>query len=218
MSIPKSAYYALMLLSLFLLIVRWKKLDSQVHIFSGLLLLAFITEKVHDTFYPQPVSKYVYHIYQTLEMLLLSYYYYFLFQIKRNRHFVLTGVLIYLTYYSYYFIYSYQNLVTHKKNDMEVESFFIITFSVLYLIELYQKDQPVILKKHPHFWIVIANLMFYSITLFFYAFQHYLLTNHFAAENYRQLYIIPKISNLVLYLLYSIAFVCNINMPMRKLF
>lgn len=209
--IPKWLYYAVMLLSFFLLLIRWKKLDSKLHIYFGILLAAFLTEKIHDLFHPAPISKYIYHIYQTVEMILLCIYYYALFQLTRNRRIVLTGITIYLAYFYYDFIYYSDNLLTYKRSDMVVEGFFITIFSILYLIELYQKEQPVILKTHPHFWIVIANLMFCSLTLVFYVFQLYLFDN---SPDYKILSIIPQIANIFLYALYSIAFVCQ--MPMKK--
>ena len=211
MNIPKWLYYAVMLLSLFLLLIRWRRLDSKLHIFLGILLAAFLTEKIHDLFYPAPVSKYIYHVYQTVETILLCIYYYALFQLTRNRRIVLAGITIYLVYFLYDFVYHAQNLLTYKRTDMVIEGFIITIFSILYLIELYQKEQPVILKTHPHFWIVIANLLFYPITLVFYVFQFYLLKN---SPDYKILSIIPQITNIFLYAFYSIAFVCQ--MPMKK--
>jgi hypothetical protein len=203
----KNIYYALILLSFSILLIRWKKLDKRLSIFAGILLAAFLTEKIRDIFYPHSISKYIYHIYQTVEMLLLSVYYYTLFQRKRNRQIVLTGILIYLVYFYYDFVYHAQNFITDKRSDMMVEGALITIFSVLFLLEIYQQDKPVILKRYAHFWVVFANLLFFSGSLFFSGFTYYLLVNKFPI--YEQLSFIIIALNYLLYTLYIIAFLCQ---------
>lgn len=92
---------------------------------------------------------------------------------------------------------------------MLLEGIFVTILSILFLIEIYQNEKPVILLTYPHFWLVIANMLFFSVTSIFNGFTQYLFEKNVA--EYANLTIILKISNYLLFLLYLTAFLCNIR-------
>lgn len=207
MLILKKIYYILILSGFFLLLIRWKKLDSRVHIYLGILACAFFTEKIRDWYYPQAIATYIYHLYEIIEMGLLSLYYYLLFQRKLNRQLVITGSLVYFFFFIYLFVFQRNNFFTDTRIDVAVENAWIAVFSILYLLELYQQDNPVVLRQSPHFWIVLANLIFSSGGLFFHGYTYYLLIHKIPV--YQQLSFIIIALNYFLYTSYIIAFLCR---------
>lgn len=203
----KNIYYSLILLGFSLLLIRWKKLDRRVWVFSIILPCAFLTEKIGDIFHGTDISKYVFHIYQVVEMLLLSFYYYTLFHKKRNQWVVVIGAALFCIYFLYFYVFNSANFFTDKRNDMTVEGFLLTIFSVLFFLEIYQQDSPVILLRYTHFWIVLANLLFFSGSLFFSGYLYYLLSNK--SKDYVQLSYIMVALNYILYIFYAIAFICH---------
>ncbi len=78
MFIPKYIYYLILLSGCIILLIRWKQLDSKIHIIFFLLLFTIITEWLRDILYRgtnvparQNTSGYIVHIYQPIETLLL---------------------------------------------------------------------------------------------------------------------------------------------------
>lgn len=92
---------------------------------------------------------------------------------------------------------------------MLVEGMLISILSILYLIEIYQYEKPVILLSFPHFWLVTANLLFFSVTSVFNGLTQYLFEKKL--KIYANLSIILMVSNYMLFLLYLTAFICNIR-------
>ena len=205
MSIPKEVYYSLLYLSLFLLLIRRNKLESQHLWLIPLLVAALATEYIHDIAYPRPISKSIYHIYQFLEGLFLSLFYYTSCYTKRNKTIIKIGFSFFAIFMLLEFFFDKNKLISASGLDVSVGGFIITIYSILYLIELYQKEEDFELTKLSHFWIVGGNLIFYSITLVYYIFQQYLLNN---SPHYKELALIPQVSNLILYLFYSIGFLC----------
>lgn len=201
----KDIYYAILSLSILTLLWRWKRVDRSLHIMLVLLVAAISTEKLHDTFYPAPFTKAMFHVYQIIETGILSWYYWCIFESERNKKIVVSGFAVFLLWFVFDYLLKTTNLFTYKRSDMNVEGVLVSIYSVLFLLERYAEKEPVVLKTFPHFWIVIANLMFYSVSLLFYVFQVYLLKQ---SPYYKSLQIIPQIANLVLYSFYCIAFLC----------
>jgi peptidoglycan/LPS O-acetylase OafA/YrhL len=204
-SIPKEVYYSLLYLSLFLLIIRRNKLESQHLWLIPLLVAALATEYIHDIAYPAPISKSIYHIYQFLEGLFLSLFYYSSSYTKRNKTIIKIGFSFYALFMMIEFFFDKNNFISTSGLDVSVGGFLITVYSILYLFELYQKDEDFELTRMSHFWVVSGNLIFYSITLVYYIFQQYLSKN---SPHYQELAMISMISNLILYLFYSIGFLC----------
>lgn len=205
MSIPKEVYYSLLYLSLFLLLIRRNKLESQNKWLIPLLVAALATEYIHDIAYPRPISKSIYHIYQFLEGLFLSLFYYTSCNVKRNKTIIKIGFSFFAIFMLLYFFLDKENFNSSSGLGVSVGGFLITIYSILYLLELYQKEEYVELTRSSHFWVVGGNLIFYSITIAYYIFQKYLVKN---SSDYLVIAFIPQISNLLLYLFYSIGFLC----------
>lgn len=199
----KIIYYALLLSGLCILLVRWKKVDKAVHLFLPLYFSTIITELVvgwYNQFF-------LYHINQAIECFLLCFYYFLLFKNKYARQFVVAYFIIYLGFFSFYFIKQPEYFFNYDPIDFVAEGAFICIFSVLFLIELYRSNEEVIINRNPHFWISVGNLFFYSGASFFMGFALNMLKGN--THLYMQLRYIVDFLNLLLYSLYIKAFLCN---------
>lgn len=215
----KTIYYLLILSGISILVLGWKMLDRKMFLLLGLLIVAFFTERIDDIFSPpyipgmdrptKGVFIYIHHIYRVIELSLLSMYYYFLFDLKRNKQIVLAGTLLFFIYFFYDFACHSENFNSKKRVDLLVEGLFLTVYSVLFLIELYQREKPVIVKRYAHFWIVIANLIFFSASSFFNGYIDYLLTNRMLV--YIKLSLIMVVLNYMLYSFYIIGFLCHLQ-------
>lgn len=204
-----------MISGLSILILGWKKLDKKMFLLLLLLISAIATELIDDFYSPIKNSKtivyhsvhiYIHHIYRLAEIFFLSFYYFLLFEKKRNKKIVLIGSIVFLLYFIYDFVLTPENFFTRKRTDLLIESMLISIYSVVFFIELYQKDSPVDLKYYTHFWIVFANLIFYSTGTFYNGFIALLLTKRFSF--YYQLSYIMIVLNYLLYSFYIIGFLC----------
>jgi hypothetical protein len=209
----KILYYLVLLAGVIALLVRWKKVDKRLYIFLGLLISVIATELLRDLFYKRVITDphtniadYIIHIYQPIETILLSIYYYLIFETITNKRIVTIGFFLFLIFYSYFYIYQSENFFEGNPNDLVFSGLFYSLYSVLFLVELYKKEEAITLSHYPHFWIVFGNLIFYSSTLFYYALQYYILLD---TQTYVQLLFIPQVLNLILYSLYLIAFLCK---------
>ena len=203
MSYLKFIYYALLLSGFLIILIRWRKLDSILHIFGPVYFFTLITEIYCDFF----KVYFPYHINQTIGYFFLCLYYYHLFYKKRNRKIVLAGFGIYLMYFYYYFIYHSENFNIFNPADFVVEGIFVSIFSVLILIEFYERTDIIIFKNNPHFWLVVANLFFFSGCLILMGCLHYL--DRYQKDLYHQVVYISYVLNLLFYSLYIKAFTCK---------
>ncbi len=85
----------------------------------------------------------------------------------------------------------------------------IIIFSLSYFLELFAKPQITRLSKDSAFWICTGLLFFYSVTFPLYVSINFMIT--FPPIIANNLQYILVVLNVLLYLLFSIAFVCRIK-------
>jgi hypothetical protein len=155
---------------------------------------------------------FLYHINQSLGCLLFCIYYASLFSKPFIKRLVAICFLIYAGYFIYYFTRYPNNFFNFDPVDFVVEGVFITAFSLFYLVDLYRNSSGIVFSQHPHFWIVIGNLLFYSGSAFFMGFAFSLAKNN--SLLYTQLSYIVYFLNLMLYSLYIKAFLCRL--PVNK--
>src|SRR5579871_5010319 len=96
----KYIYYALLLSGLFLLLVKWRRLDNIVHLFAPIYIFTLLTEAVSDLY----KIYFPYHINQTLDCLFLFLYYFFLLRKRKLRTLIIAGFALYLLFFTAYFL------------------------------------------------------------------------------------------------------------------
>lgn len=99
-----------------------------------------------------------------------------------------------------------QHVNTFHTVTYSLGCFLIVVISIYYFYELFQVPRSINLKKEPAFWIVAGLLFFYSCTLPILGVLNYVPDAiAFSLEP------IITILNVLLYSLFTIAFLCRIN-------
>jgi hypothetical protein len=92
---------------------------------------------------------------------------------------------------------------------MAAASILMLTMSILYLKQLLNENKVIKLSRDSLFWISIGILIFHLGALPYFSLLNYLNKN-FLSLSYSLLLII-KVLNIVMYLLFSVSFLCRIN-------
>jgi hypothetical protein len=198
----KYIYYALLLSGLIITLIRWKRLDRSLHLFAPLYVAILITEVTADL----TRTYFLYHINQAISCIILYSYYYLLFAGNGYRKWIWVALLLYSAFFTAWFIRFPALFFGFDPIDFVVEGVFLTLFSLGYLIELYRSQEQLQFSRHPHFWIAVGNLLFYSGASFFMGFAFTLLKVN--RTLYVQLSYIVQVLNLILYSIYIKGLLC----------
>lgn len=200
----KYIYYLLLVSGFFILLIRKKKLDTLFRYFFPLYFFILLTQITSDLLVPHGIKTYpYYHINQFIGASLLNAYYFSLLHRESNRRVVIIGFILFALYFAYHFLFRFENIFNSDFSDFALEGLFICIYAILYFLELYRKDEVVILHKVSHVWISIGNLIFFSGCIFIMGFASYII------KHYNKLFYINYFLNLLLYSLYIKAFTCS---------
>lgn len=111
---------------------------------------------------------------------------------------------------NYFFL---QGINIFNSNALVLIMILNIIFSCLALFRLSSHDfhQPNLLKE-PYFWINAVNLLFSMVSLVLLGLQPYIRSNNIEIENKSLYYAIMPVANVILYTVYSYAFLlCRIQ-------
>jgi hypothetical protein len=202
----KYIYYVLLVSGFLILLIWRKKLDTLFLYFFPLYFFILLTQTASDILVTYGLNTYqYYHINQFIGAFLLNAYYFSLLDKKSNKRIVVIGFTIFISYFFYHFLYRIENIFNSDFSDFALEGVFICIYVILYLLELYRKDDFVTLNETPNFWISVGNLIFFSGCIFVMGFSSYII------KNYSKLFYVNYFLNLLLYSLYIKAFLCNLK-------
>ena len=205
----KYIYYALLLSGLAIVLIRWKLLGRSLHLFAPLYISILLTEFVSDL----TKTYFLYHINQAIDCGLLCLYYYLLFEDDPLRKWIWSAYLLYLGFFTAYFIRFPANFFGFDPIDFVMMGVFLTLFSLYYLVGLYRNEEQLPFLRHSHFWIVVGNLLFYSGASFFMGFAFTLLKIN--KTLYIELSYIVQVLNLLLYSIYIKGLLCP-PLPVKK--
>jgi hypothetical protein len=205
----KIVYYGLLALSLITLLFNLKRLDRVYYWFIPLISLAIVVQVLGDVLKANNVKGYsfVFHIYQPLEYVLLASFYYRLLKNRWAKKSIVLSVVAMIGFSVIYYSSNYHSFYGADFIDFCVQSVFISVWVIIFFGELLRSQEQLNLAKYPAFWINSGNLLFYAGCLFVMGLYFYLhKTDEKLANDLLQ---INHYLNLILYLLYSIAFICT---------
>src|SRR4051812_16624042 len=144
----KYIYYFLLVSGFLILLIRRKKLGTLFLYFFPLYFFILLTQIASDILVPYGIKTYpYYHVNQFIGSFFLNAYYFSLLHRKLNKRFVVIGFSLFTIYFVYHFLYRIENIFKSGFSDFALEGLFICFYVVLYLLELYRKDDVVILNK-----------------------------------------------------------------------
>ena len=185
--------------------------EKSLKVFPYLLFLSLITEIIVDICYFILDIDYhiIYHIYTPLEYLLFASYFYIYHKSQVIKILVVTSIVIF-TLLSVFISTEIININVHPGLNDNVEGFFLIILSSFTLLTINLNPKISIISL-PVFWICLAILIFHSGIFLFNGLYNYLVAKKSViAQPLHQLII--KNFNYLLYILFSIAFICSNRM------
>ena len=168
MGLVSMAYVAFLFVNLLLMITEWSRIKYSMpfRILLLILLCSIILElSTSMVFAYLDNNLFFYHIYNPVEFVLFSLFFFSLPWSDILRKTILIIIPFYLLF-SIYMSAFVQGITVNNSYAVTVESIIIIIYSLLYLryINIYQIEKRA--EKNAYFWIVIGILFYFNGSLF----------------------------------------------------
>ncbi|MGB8191011.1 MAG: hypothetical protein WCF67_03785 [Chitinophagaceae bacterium] len=178
-----------------------------LRLFPFFLLLALISEMWAWRLGMKNINNIgIYNFFSVIAFIFYMYVLRYVVFSKKAKKIILFVMIVYA-------IVSLSNILFIQKIDTfhtitySLGCFLLIVISIYYFYELFQVPRSINLRREPAFWIVAGLLFFYSCTLPILGIVNY-MPNAIAFS----LGPIIKVLNVLLYSLFTIAFVCRMNL------
>jgi len=206
----KYLYYALMFICLMVFLYRREDLGKSLALLGPLLVCSLTVELLTD--YQREVlcikNWYQYHIYQPIEYILMTMIFYNNIRNVLVRKAMLWSAPIFLTTLVVYYSFQPASFNSEKFIDFQVESFFLIIWAILYLVEIVNTDAVIeSIFRLPVFWLSFAVLLFYTGNIFIVGFRDFLAKYDVKMRD--TLMIVPRCLNLIFYLMIIVGLLCT---------
>ena len=139
----------------------WVKVLFFYAIFSCLIdsLIVILNDRLN--------SSMIFNMLSVFTLVEYSVFSYVLYSVIINRMF--RGVIIISS--ALFFVFSIYYYLTVKNNTFDslpasIESILIVAYSIFYLFDQMNKPQVIFIYQEPHFWFVVAFILYFSGTLF----------------------------------------------------
>ncbi|HEY0678013.1 MAG TPA: hypothetical protein VGD17_06995 [Chitinophagaceae bacterium] len=209
MQVPLQYYFiALSALAGFLALMQ-KGINRSLWIFPFFLVFTLIIELIG--LHMSNANIHNADLYNFFSLAAFTFYMYLLMQVvysARARRIILYTMTAYVVI-SLVNILFIQKINTFHTLTYSIGCFLIVVISMYYFYELLQVPRSINLKREPAFWIVAGLLFFYICTLPILGVANYLFS--FPSVIARSLEQIITILNILLYSLFTIAFLCRIS-------
>lgn len=198
-------YLAFMVISLILSFFRNKK-DRGLFIFPILLTFSLLTEILVYTLHHFKYDyNFIYHIYVPLEYSLLALYFYINAKSVVVKKMILFSIPLYLVVC---FIMSVgSTLEKHPSFQINAEGVLLILWAIISLFSIDVRTD-IKITSLPIFWICVAVLIYHSGIFTLTGIYNYIFETKSQLTNRLNIYIL-QISNYILYICLSIAFICS---------
>ena len=205
-------YYTFLITSFLLSLFPANRKNKTLFIFPVLLFLGILAQLLQEILIRAKIPfMFIFHIYNFLEYPLYVVYFYFLFNSGKIKRMLLLSAFVYLVSFVLYFTLVKSFRAESFGAITAIEALFMTSFSLYFYYSLLQSDKYYHLLSYPHFYINTANLIFFSLSIFAMGFDALLRkTNPDLADSVLS---INRVSNILMYMLYCIAFALNIWTP-----
>ncbi len=207
MPVLKMIYYGLLGLCLAALLLNTNRLNKVYYWFVPIIIFAITAQVFEEVLKLKDIKghNFVFHIYQPVEYSLLALFYYNIIKNTLIKKLILLSIPIVLIFSIFYYAYGSGQFFKADFIDFFLTAFFICIWVIIFFLELLRSDENLNLTSYPAFWINAANLLFYGGCLLVMGAYYYLYTTNATLAN--QLLKINHVLNLVLYCMYTIAFI-----------
>jgi hypothetical protein len=158
-------------------------------------------------------NHWIYNIYTTGQIIFIAFIYSKLISNQKNSRQIRLFILIFLMLFILNVLFLQSFFKFHTISYI-LGCFLIFFISIQYLKQLLNEKNWQPLKKLPFFWITIGNIVFFICSMFYMGAINFINDRHY--DIYGSLInIFVYLFTSIQYILYSIAFLCNLNPKKR---
>lgn len=181
---------------------------SNLKLFSCLLGLTFLVELTASILLVLHIRNFwLYNLFMLVEFSCYGYYYLQFIKISLLQRVLKTFLVIFPTFWAVTIFFVFK-LTIWNSYVIVFGSFFTVLFSFMYYYQLITSPEIQPLRKLPEFWIATGMLTFYLGALPFYGMLNFLIHSHRTVAI--TLADVLEIMNIIMYGLFSYAFICRI--------
>lgn len=182
-------------------------------LFSFFLLLSMFVEYTCSTMSSNNKSNlHLYNLFIPVEFSFYLLFFMFVFKSKKIKKIILIVILLYLAFAVSNILWI-QGPDTYQSYSFILGCLLVVSYSIIYLYLLFRVPETGSLVKNCFFWIASGLMFYYTCTLPLYGLENSIIAK--MPSYNRGLYLIGDFLNILLYTLFSIGFLCQINL--RKL-
>ena len=138
-------------------------------------------------------------VFTLVEYSVFSYVLYSVIISRLFRGVILISSVVFFVFSIYYFLTVKNN--TFDSLPASIESILIVAYSIFYLFDQMNKPQVIFIYQEPHFWFVVAFIIYFSGTLFL-----FIQASNLTKEVRDNFWKISLISLIIKNILFAIAF------------
>ncbi len=217
MNITHVIYLSVLTMAVLIAIVNLKRgLPSPIRVIALIVLYTgFIEWGVFykREFLPDKTNAHIYNCFMLGQYLAFAYYFLQISQSHSVRKIIRVFLYLYpaLWYLLVFFMF---NLNEWNSYVYMVGGVFIVFFAIVYCYQLLNAAEPIMLRNCSEFWIAIGLIFFYTCGVPYMGMFNF-LTKH--QNDLARLLKIPlQISNIVMYSLFTYAFICQLTITKRS--
>ena len=215
MSLIKIIYYNVLILSFILSLLKTNREDKSLKLLSAIIFIGLITQLFEDYLSHRSQSHIIaFHLYNLVEYPLYGAFYYLVIPERRVYRFVIASIVIYSLVFIYYYTFVHNIWVDTFGFISAMEGLFMTLLSLYFYYFLMKKPSFIHLFSYPHFYIISANLIFFSLLIPSMSLDP-LFFNKYPILRQSMLNI-SRVSNILMYSLYCIAFICHLWKPKKS--
>ncbi len=202
----KIIYFILLFVCFSLSCFANRKDDKSMRIFPFLLFLSIVVEVIVYFLHSHQIRfNVIYHIYVPIEYVLIAYYFYLNNKVEMVKKIILYSIPLFLLASIICSLIS--SIHKHPGLQINLEGLLLIVWAILSLFSIEAKEGT---KIHalPIFWICVCVLIFHSGIFTYTGIYNYILEQKTSLGGKLNIYIL-QISNYILYICWSIAFICS---------
>lgn len=186
-----------------------KGLPLYFRLFPVFLLGTFLNELAAG--YMVTHDYYTTELYNIYNIFQFGFYLYYLSSIFRLRsaHLISRRILLIFLLLAVLNLLFYQKISVYNSITYALGCLLVVAFSTYYFFELFKRKDIVVLTREPAFWIVTGLLFYYSCTFPLMSSANFVLNTSELVLNSLQSLIL--LMNVLLYSLFTIAFLCRIR-------
>jgi len=155
----------------------------------------------------------LYSVTMLVEFMVYGYFFSCILTLKKVKKIVTAFLIIFPLFWFIvvFFVFGFDHWNSYVT---VVGSIFIIFFCIAYYYQVISDEKLVKLSKCPEFWIATGLLIFYGCNLPCMSLVNFITKNYLSLA--RQLLTVLDLSNIVMYIMFSYAFLCQVKINTTK--